>query len=191
MLPLLLVRTKLGGVNGCKFIIYKLLTFRLRVLYFNPIQFFKIWFRMRQQNTSGNGKWPSLKNGKWQSPPSPRLIIKVDHRIVGIIAFVLVLVNPLSATPLFSQHGLRALVGLVVFMPRGRSVAPVQNLPQGACYQAMHQFPLVDAVMDSSVTVSARTCQQWQVPPWSWILQTWRVESRKQPTGCMAWQPTG
>ncbi len=118
----------------------------------------------------------AMENGKWQSPPSPRLIIKVDHRIVGIIAFVLVLVNPLSATPLFSQHGLRALVGLLVFMPRGRSVAPVQNLPQGACYQAIHQFLLVDAVMDSSVTVSARTCQQWQVPLWSWILQTWHVE---------------
>jgi hypothetical protein len=25
-------------------------------------------------------------------------------------------------------------------------------------------FPLVDTVMDSPVTVSARTCQQWQVP---------------------------
>jgi hypothetical protein len=137
MLPLLLVRTKLGGVNGCKFIIYKFLTFRLCVLHFNPIQFFKIWFRMRQQNTSGNGKEPSLEKGKWQSPPSPRLVINVDHRIVGILAFVLV--NPLSATPLFSQHGLRALFGLVVFMPRGRKVAPVQNLPQGACYQAMHQ----------------------------------------------------
>jgi hypothetical protein len=39
MLPLLLVRTKLVGVNRCKFIIYKLLTFWLCVLYFNPIQF--------------------------------------------------------------------------------------------------------------------------------------------------------
>jgi hypothetical protein len=31
----------------------------------------------------------------------------------------------------------------------------------------------------SPITVSARTCQQWQVPPWSWILRTRRVESRR------------
>jgi hypothetical protein len=62
------------------------------VFYFNPIKFFKIWFRIRQQNTSGNGKG--------QSPPTPILVINVDHRIVGIISFVLV--NPLSATPLIS-----------------------------------------------------------------------------------------
>ncbi len=55
MLPLLLVRT-LGGVNGCKFIIYKLLTFRLCVLFLILSNF----FRMRQQNTSGNGKEQSL-----------------------------------------------------------------------------------------------------------------------------------
>ena len=74
---------------------------------------------MRQQNTSGNG------NG--QSRPTPRLVINVDHRIVGII--VLVLVNPLTATPLFSPAR-AALFGLVVFMPRGRKVAPAQNSPQ-------------------------------------------------------------
>jgi hypothetical protein len=125
MLPLLLVRTKLGGVNGCKFIIYKLLKFRLCVLYSNPIFF--IWLRLRQQNTSGNG------NG--QSRPTPRLVINVDHRIVGIISFVLV--NPLSATPLFSPSSLAraALLGLVVFMPQGRKVAPSQNSPQGAVKQ--------------------------------------------------------
>jgi hypothetical protein len=36
---LLLMGTKLGGVNGCKFIIYKLLTFRLCLLYSNLICF--------------------------------------------------------------------------------------------------------------------------------------------------------
>ena len=85
---------------------------------------------MRQQNTSGNG------NG--QSRPTPRrLVINVDHRIVGIISFVLVLVNPLAATPLFSPSSLAraALFGLVVYMLRGRTVAPApaQNSPQGAC----------------------------------------------------------
>jgi hypothetical protein len=52
-------------------------------------------------------------------------------------------------------------------------------------------FPLSDAVMDSRgcafpsspITVSARTCQQWQVPPWSWILKTWRVDSSKTTYG--------
>jgi hypothetical protein len=74
-------------------------------------------------------------SGKGQSRPAPRLIINVDHRIVGIISFVLVLVNPLVATPLFSPSSLAraALFGLVVFMPRGRTVAPAQNSPQGAC----------------------------------------------------------
>jgi hypothetical protein len=68
-------------------------------------------------------------NGKGQSRPTPRLVINVDHRIVGIISFVLV--NPLSATPLFSPSSLAraALFGLVVFMPRGRKVAPAQNSP--------------------------------------------------------------
>ncbi len=110
MLPLLLVRTKLGGVNGCKFIIYKLFTFRLSVLYFNPIQFFKnliqnpptkyFWHWKRIID----GKGPSLENGNGQSRLTPRLVINVDHHIVGIIAFVLV--NPLSATPLFSPSSL-------------------------------------------------------------------------------------
>jgi hypothetical protein len=90
---------------------------------------------MRQQNTSGNGNGQSLENGKGQSRPAPRLVINVDHRIVGIISSVLVLVNPLAATPLFSLSSLAraALFGLVVFMPRGQTVAPAQNSPQGAC----------------------------------------------------------
>jgi hypothetical protein len=54
--------------------------------------------------------------------PTPRLVINVDHRIVGIIAFVIVLVNPLTATPLFSPAR-AALFGLVVYKPWGRRVA--------------------------------------------------------------------
>jgi hypothetical protein len=34
--------------------------------------------------------------------------------LLELLCFVLVLANPLSATPLFSQHGLRALFDLVV-----------------------------------------------------------------------------
>jgi hypothetical protein len=54
--------------------------------------------------------------------------------VVGSVT-VLVLVNPLAATPLFSPSSLAraALFGLVVSMPRGRKVAPAQNSPQGAC----------------------------------------------------------
>jgi hypothetical protein len=78
---------------------------------------------MRQQNTSGNWKW------------TPTLVINVDHCIVGIIAFVLV--NPLAATPLFSPSSLAraALFGLVVFMPRGRTVAPAPDSPKGPVRQ--------------------------------------------------------
>ncbi len=55
--------------------------------------------------------------------------------VVGNIFFVCVLVNPLAATPLFSPSSLAraALFGLVVYMPRVRTVAPAQNSPQGAC----------------------------------------------------------
>jgi hypothetical protein len=58
-----------------------------------------------------------------QSRPAPRLVINVDHRIVGIISFVLV--NPFAATPLFSPSSLAraALFGLVVYKPRGQKVA--------------------------------------------------------------------
>jgi hypothetical protein len=57
-----------------------------------------------------------------------KLVINVGHhRIVGIISFVLVLVNPLAAMPLFSPSSLAraALFGLVVFIPRvGKSLQP-------------------------------------------------------------------
>ncbi|EFX72636.1 hypothetical protein DAPPUDRAFT_110472 [Daphnia pulex] len=78
-----------------------------------------------------------------------------------------VAVNPLSATPLFSPSffARAALFGLVVFMPRGRKVAKPKTCRK-APVKAMHyrDFPLVDAVMDFPVAVSALTCQQWQVP---------------------------
>jgi hypothetical protein len=107
MFPLLLVRTKFG-VNGCKFIIYKFLIFRLCVLYSNRIFF--ISFRMRQQNTFGNGKGPSLATEKDNrdrhrdssstgitatgtqtchqrgSPrPALRLVINVDHLFLLLV----------------------------------------------------------------------------------------------------------
>ncbi len=73
----------------------------------------------------------------------PRLVINVDHRdrhqdssstriiVLLLVLFRYVLVNPLAATPLFSPSSLAraALFGLVVFMPRGRTVAPAQNSP--------------------------------------------------------------
>jgi hypothetical protein len=40
---------------------------------------------------------------------------------------------------------------------------------------------VVDActLFTTPITVSARICQLWQVPPWSWILRTRRVQSKK------------
>jgi hypothetical protein len=72
-----------------------------------------------------------------------------------VVGIMFVLVNPLAATPLFS---------------------PLLGMCRAERRLLGNAFPLVDAEMDSPVTVSARTCQQWQVPPWPWILQTWRVE---------------
>ena len=41
---------------------------------------------------------------------------------------------------------------------------------------SMRWWILVACMPTSPNTVSARTCQQWQVPPWSWILKTRRVK---------------
>ncbi|EFX84165.1 hypothetical protein DAPPUDRAFT_239366 [Daphnia pulex] len=65
-----------------------------------------------------------------------------------------VAVNPLTATPLCSPAR-AALFGLVVLQATGSECRQAQNLPQGACYKAMHHAP---------PPLSARTCQQWQVP---------------------------
>jgi hypothetical protein len=97
-----------------------------------------------------------------------------------------VLVNPLSATHLFfpSSFARAALVGLVDFMPRGQNVAKPKLCRKASLLGNAPPLPPCRYGDGSSpVTVSARTCQQWEVPPWSWILQTWRVESRLQPTG--------
>ncbi len=51
-----------------------------------------------------DNRWKGTITGKRKWTIAPRLLINVDHRIVGIIAFVLV--NPLSATPLFSPSSL-------------------------------------------------------------------------------------
>jgi hypothetical protein len=57
-----------------------------------------------------------------KSPVSPKCQ-RGSSFVVNMLLFVLV--NPLSATPLFSPSSFAraALVGLVDFMPRGRSVA--------------------------------------------------------------------
>jgi hypothetical protein len=65
-------------------------------------------------------------------------IINVDHRIVGIISFVLV--NPLVATPLFFPAR-AALFGLVVYKPRGRRVAKSKICRKASLFQAMHLSP--------------------------------------------------
>ncbi len=51
-----------------------------------------------------------------------------------------VLVNPLSAMSLFSPAR-AALFGLVVLQAAGSESRQAQNLPQGACYKAMHHAP--------------------------------------------------
>jgi hypothetical protein len=73
------------------------------------------------------------------SPVSPKYQ-RGSSFVVGII-FVFVLVNPLAATPLFSPSSFAraALFGLVVLQAAGSESRQVQNLPQGACYKAMHQ----------------------------------------------------
>jgi hypothetical protein len=108
---------------------------------------------MRQQNTSGSGNGQSLeveRDHHWQRKGTIATGTETRHNgdnrdrhrdssstwiIVLLVLFRYVLVNPLSATPLFSPSSLAraALFGLVVYMPRGRTVAPAQNSPQGAC----------------------------------------------------------
>ncbi|EFX89212.1 hypothetical protein DAPPUDRAFT_232846 [Daphnia pulex] len=103
-------------------------------------------------------------NGRHRSPSDvapllvrTKLVIYVDHRIV---------VNPLSATPLFSPAR-AALVGLVVYKPRGRRVAKPKLCRKASLFQAMHHAPPLVSP-DLSAMAS---------PTWSRILQTWRVEN--------------
>ena len=112
--------------------------------------------------------------------------VSAVHQFLLVI-FSFLFVNPLAATPLFphvSSLARAALFGLVVYMPRGRTVAPAPDSPKGPVRQctigtsplSIRWWILEACIPSSPVTVSARACQQWQVPPWSWILQTWHVE---------------
>ena len=83
------------------------------------------------------------------------------------------------------------LFGVNPFFGPNLTILYLQNTPKGAVRSLHHSAPqglppCSTRVMDSRcvhsaspITVSARTCQQLQVPPWSWILRTRRVESRK------------
>jgi hypothetical protein len=78
----------------------------------------------------------AILNGRHRSPSDvapllvrTKLVINVNHRIVGIISFVLV--NPLSTTPLFSSAR-AVLFGLVVYKPRGRRVAKPKICPKAS-----------------------------------------------------------
>jgi hypothetical protein len=90
------------------------------------------------------------------SPVSPKCQRGSSFVVDNMCSFVLV--NPLSATPLFSPSffAWAALVGLVDFMPRVRNVAKVAKpkICRKASLLGNAPFPLVDTVMDSPVTVS-------------------------------------
>ena len=83
------------------------------------------------------------------------------------VVFMFLLVYPLAATPLFPHVSL--------FRRKARVVCTIGTSPLSM------RWWVVDActLFTTPIIVSARTCQQWQVPPWSWILRTRRVESRR------------
>jgi hypothetical protein len=99
------------------------------------------------------------------SPVSPKCQ-RGSSFVVGNM-FVSVLVNPLAATPLFSSSSLArvALFGLVVYKPRVRRVAKPKTCRKAPVSgNAPPLPPCRYGDGPSPVTVSARTCQQWQVP---------------------------
>ncbi len=111
---------------------------------------------------------------------------------IFIVCMSVFLVNPLAATlcsPMFSSFSTGSHCSISWFICHGvEHVAQAQDSPLRPCQATHHRdFPLFDAVMDSRgcafpsspITVSARTCQQWQVPHWSWILLTRRVDQQK------------
>ncbi len=127
-----------------------------------------------------------------------------DHLFLFLVICLFVCVNPLAATPLFSpvlapQHG-PTLSGLMVYMPWGRAVVPAPDFAERPC-QAMHHrdFPLVDTVTDSrgcAFHLLPSPCQPGLVSNGKshfghGSLRRGAQSSRVQPTGCMAWQPTG
>jgi hypothetical protein len=87
--------------------------------------------------------------------------------LVLLLVFMFLLVYPLAATPLFPHVSL--------FRRKARVVCTIGTSPLSM------RWWVVDActLFTTPIIVSARTCQQWQVPPWPWILRTRRVESRK------------
>jgi hypothetical protein len=94
------------------------------------------------------------------SPVSPKCE-RGSSFVIGNMLFVFV--NPLPATPLFSPSSLAraALFGLVVYMPRGRTVAPAPDSPKGPVRQCtIGTFPFCYTVMDSRGVHSIFSCHR-------------------------------
>ncbi|EFX60852.1 hypothetical protein DAPPUDRAFT_122804, partial [Daphnia pulex] len=83
----------------------------------------------------GNAEETSRRWSPKTSPVSPKCQRGQSFVVGNMFSFVLV--NPLAATPLFSPSSLAraALFGLVVYMSRGRTVAPALDSPKGPVRQ--------------------------------------------------------
>jgi hypothetical protein len=121
---------------------------------------------------------------------------------ISVVGNMFLLVNPLAATPLFSPSSLAraALFGLVVYMPRGRTVAPAQDSPKGPVRQCtIGTSPLSIRWWILEVVHSIFSCQRVSpdlsaMASPTLVMDPSDVTRRvveEQPTGCMAWQPTG
>ena len=99
---------------------------------------------------------------------------------------------PRLCSPMLASQGPASVWSCGLYAMRLNSCTCLfTDSPKGAVRSLHHSAPqglppCSTRVMDSRcvhsaspITVSARTCQQWQVPSWSWILRTRRVESRK------------
>jgi hypothetical protein len=100
--------------------------------------------------------------------------VSANHHLLLVI-FSFVFVNPLAATPLFphiSSLARAALFGLVVYMPRGRTVAPAPDSPKGPVRQctigtsplSIRWWILEACIPSSPVTVSARNLSAMASP---------------------------
>jgi hypothetical protein len=102
---------------------------------------------------------------------APYNLFIVDHHILvsSVIAVVFMVFVSLPV-------GCHAFVSpmLACFAEKARLVCTIGTSPLSM------RWWVVDActLFTTPITVSARTCQQWQVPPWPWILRTRQVESR-------------
>ena len=85
-----------------------------------------------------------------------------------LLVFMFLLVYPLAATPLFSTMLACSAERRVLVCTIGTSPLSMRWWVVDAC-----------TLFTTPIIVSARTCQQWQVPPWSWILRTRRVDSSR------------